>query len=117
MSQHDLKHLQVRKAKLESELADADLAKRESAKKYSELSNKIGAINKEIAALSPTEIIISEHALLRYLERAMGFDLAEISKSILSEANKTAIKKMGSGVYPVAGLQMVVKDNVLVTVK
>ena len=64
------------------------------------------------------KIIVSEHAILRYLERVRGINMDEVKRSILPDGVKHMIKTLGDGVFPSgAGAHSVrVKGNVVVTV-
>ena len=65
----------------------------------------------------PDEIVVSEHALLRYFERVKGFDLNAVKAEILSENVLSLVNKLGgSGYYPNNGYRVVIKDNVVVTI-
>lgn len=58
---------------------------------------------------------ISDHAILRFIERSMGIDVASIKKRLLSDAVKDAIRSGASAVV-VDGVRLRVADNVIVTV-
>lgn len=115
MNGHDLKQLQTRKAKLVAELARLDVERRETAKAYDETANKLRLIEQEINNFAK-EPVISEHALLRYIEREMGFDLEAIKNDILTSERKAMIKAMGNGKYPIGKFRAVVKDMVIVSI-
>jgi hypothetical protein len=115
MSAHELKQLQVRKAKLEAEVATLLLAKQEAEKAYTDAKDKVKALTLQIKAFC-TEPTVSEHAMLRYLERAKGINLEALQAEILTPTNKAKIKFMGSGKLAVGDLQAVVKDMVVVSV-
>jgi len=64
------------------------------------------------------EIVISEHAILRYLERVKGVDIEEIKKEILPEETAVLVRKMGQaeGTYNTCTHKLRVKENVVITV-
>lgn len=62
------------------------------------------------------KIVVSEHAILRYIERIMGVDLEEVRIKILPEDKKEMIKTLGNAKYPINGHSIVVKDNIVITV-
>jgi len=67
---------------------------------------------------SSEEIIISEHAMLRYIERALGVDLDAMKKEILTEALIAGVAFCRSGKFPIKdGIKAVVKNNVVVTIE
>lgn len=112
-----LKQLQSRKARLEIDAAEAAKDLKSLQKKHQKTSQQLASINKEIAQLQDSEIIISEHAILRYLERSKDISIDTIKNEILSDATKLAIQSMGSGKYPIGkGLKACVKNNTVVSI-
>jgi hypothetical protein len=64
------------------------------------------------------EIRVTEHALLRYFERVLGFDLKEISNQMITEDLKSKIEVLGKTLeYPMGDVTAVVKNNAIVTIK
>ena len=64
------------------------------------------------------KLTISDHALVRYMERVIGVDVNGVRKQILDAKSKKDISVLGDCVYPVNNLYcVVVKDGVVVTVK
>lgn len=62
---------------------------------------------------------VSDHAVVRYMERVMGLDLADIRKKLASKEIQTAHKNLGDGRFPIEdgnGMRAVVKHNVVITV-
>ena len=113
----ELKQLQSRKAKLEVYVEELSRATRESQREYDKARFKMKALDEEIKRFSDSNIIVSEHAVLRYMERVMGFDLEMVRSAILSPDNLMMIKKLGAGKYPLpGGGRIVVKDNVIVSI-
>lgn len=112
-----LKGFQSRKAKLEVEIDELKEQQRGIQSKLSKAQNQLNGILGDIEALKDKDIVISEHAILRYIERAMGLDLEQIKASILTDANKAAIKRLGNCKFPIGeGLKAVVKDNCIVSI-
>jgi len=67
--------------------------------------------------IKSSEPVVSEHALLRYLERKYNLDLEDIKREILTNDNVIMIKNMGNGKYPISdGLKAVVKNNTVITI-
>lgn len=63
------------------------------------------------------KIIVSEHAVLRYLERTMELDLKAVENEILTEETVKQYRTLGNGKYPVSnGCKAVIKDNVVLTI-
>lgn len=60
---------------------------------------------------------VSEHAMLRYMERIMGMDIKQVEMSILNDSITKMISELGNGTYPHhEGFKVVVKNNVIVTI-
>ena len=112
-----LKQLQTRKFKLEALVLDKKVSLDEAQQEYSNSKSQLGNINKQIEDLSDKDIIVSEHALLRYIERVMGVDMDVIKEKILTTGLKTMISNMGNGKYPIGeGNKVMVKNNVITTI-
>jgi len=113
----ELKQLQSRKAKLEIKIKDLQKTAREGQSDYDKAMGQMKAIENEIKSFADVEVVVSEHAILRYMERVMGFDLEMVRTAILSPDNLMMIKKLGAGKYPLpGGGRIVVKDNVIVSI-
>lgn len=114
----ELKQLQSRKIKLEAEAQTLLEESKDYQRKYSKVCSQVYDIEKQIDGLKEKYIIITEHAILRYLERVEGFDMEKVKASILPNDVKTQIKAFnGNGKYPIgSGFQIVVKDGSIVSV-
>lgn len=125
LQRQTIKQLQSQLSKLQGDL---DAMRIEISNKQKEFNSKkkisddlIRRINK---LEKPTEVTISEHALLRYFERVLKFDLEEIKKLIVTEKVTKLIDELGeSGSYPTGKLdkdgneyRITLKNNVVVTV-
>lgn len=78
----------------------------------------IGKYDKEAKAIEQTGgVKVTEHAMLRYLERVMGVNLSELEEKIVTADLSRMIDSLGDGTYPEHGKQVVVKDNKIVTIK
>jgi len=84
---------------------------------YSNKSAEYCAVCKSIDELKVVDPIVTEHAILRYLERTMDLDMDEIKNKILSESTVEQIKILGNGKYPIGGgRKVVVKDMTAISV-
>lgn len=89
-------------------------------KNYEELKNKID----KLKSSNNNEIVISEHAYLRYFQRVLKYDLDEIKNVILSDKVKNITKELGvNGTIPTGNtdcdgkeFRVVLKNNVVVTI-
>ena len=82
---NDLKSLQVRKTKLEREIKELEREKNEVCQRLNEKKKQLSNVNSGIKQLQ-SNVVITEHILVRYLERVKGIDMEEIKKEILEPA-------------------------------
>ena len=61
-------------------------------------------------------LIVSEHALLRYLERVYKLDLAKLENEIVPKELQRQIGEYGNGTYKTENFSIKVVENVIVTV-
>jgi hypothetical protein len=74
---------------------------------------ELAVLDKRIA-LEDKAVTVSDHALVRYLERAMGFNLNQIRDKMLSDTVRDAIEAGASGVS-IDNVKFVVKDKTIIT--
>ena len=69
--------------------------------------------------MSNTEIRISDHALLRYLERVRGLDLEKLKEEVIGQLNEDAYETLGEAVIPAKDhdVKFVVKNQTIITIK
>lgn len=112
-----LKQLQTRKAKLEVDIKELKKDISDSQQRCITAGNQLMKVNEEISSLQVKDVVVTEHAIIRYLERVMGLDLDQLKSEILSDSLKHQVKAMGNGKYPIGnGVKIVVKDNAVVSV-
>lgn len=80
-------------------------------KRRRELFAKQAELKNTIAQLTPTKFTITDHAVLRYMERSKGLDVAAVRNEIMGLVIPLA--DMGVGTGEVAGFK--IKDNTVVT--
>ena len=113
MNPHELKQLQVSFAKAKAELEAADRELQEYQKRVSSLARRCQELERAMAKQTEAGIHVTEHALLRYAERCMGMDVAQVTDLLKSIAGA-----LGDGKYPLPdGHKAVVKNNTIVTVE
>jgi len=116
----ELKGLQVR---LEKATADRNALHAEAAillEKEKQLDSLKRILSSEIKTLQDKNKtpIISEHALLRYIERVKGIDLEVLKKEIMTPQLATLIREMGNGKHPSGGgFKAIVKNNTVITIE
>lgn len=112
-----LKSLQTRKSKALAELQAAKDERKEVSNTINHISNLLKNLDKQIEELTDKELVVSEHAILRYLERKYSLDLEVIRKEIATDSVKDQHSMLGSGKYPIGdGMKAVIKDNTVVSV-
>lgn len=100
------------------ELAELrDKTQRENNKK-----NRILDRLKELKERYEDNIIVTEHARIRYIERVIGVDNKELEDYILTPKVRALIKQIKTGEITIAEevpkpFTLVIKDNVVVTVR
>ena len=115
---HQLKQLESRKAKLEVELQEEKSVISAMQKACNEKRQKIKTLNAQIKAISEKEPVLTEHAILRYLERKYSINLDEIRQEILTEDTKSLINTLQSAKIPIGdGLRAVVKNKTIITIE
>lgn len=78
---------------------------------------RIAKLSAQLAAQEQNkEVKVSDHALLRYIERVMGADLDKFRAAILTEQNRKAIEFAGDCTIKSGGVEFVVKNRTVVTV-
>lgn len=101
---HELKRLQVSRQRLED-------ARIDNAREAARIARELSTIERKLAKAG-AEMRVSEHALLRYLERKYSLDLSQIGADLLKQCSEC------NGKYPVGdGLKAVVRDKTIVTVE
>lgn len=112
------KELQSQLKTVKSEISEMNTELNRKAKEIRFKKEMAANIQKEIDKYNnPKELVVSEHAYLRYFERVKGFDLEAIKKEILSEKVLSLMEKLGpSGHFPNDGYRVVLKDNTVTTI-
>jgi len=60
---------------------------------------------------------LSDHAIVRYMERVLGIDIEQITNMVITESLKTKVNAMGNGTYGIGdGFKVIIKDNYVLTV-
>jgi len=113
-----LKGLISRKGEAEEKIDTLSYTRRDVEQEIAREVKKYKRILKGIESLTVKDTIVSEHAILRYIERVMLVDLDEIKCRILSDDVISGVKNFGNGKFPVSdGVRAVAKGNVIVTVE
>lgn len=108
---------QLQKMTGEADAMLADISARQKERSQKVLA--IARLKAEIDACeSLKELIVSEHAIVRFMERVMGLDTDAVRDQILCTKVRDLVDKLGgTGTYPADGFQVVMKNGAVVTVK
>jgi len=118
MNNHELKHAKVELQKMHQKRLEAS-ANRQRAERELELATiSIQKLEKQIAsAKKKKEVIISEHAILRYLERVYQMDMLKIQLEIAPLDVRETIKMFGgNGTFETKTHRIIVVDSTITTV-
>lgn len=109
-----LKQLKTKVNKLKIDLADNKDEIRELQKRQKHIEDAIKKASEELSKFSKDKLKVSEHAVLRYLERVMDEDLDLIRNVI----KRSLPDKLPNGRYPLKGtlIQAIVANNVVVSI-
>lgn len=105
----NVSELKARADKLTSIIGNCE---RDLAAARTELQEVQAEIRKKTAPKpKPT---ISEHALLRFIERVLGFDVESIRRRVMTEGVVSAMEK-GATAVTIEGVRFIVRNNTIVT--
>jgi hypothetical protein len=117
---HTLKGLESQLARLESDLATCKSIIREKNIELNAIQKNISKVKDLIESLTINEeLIVSEHAVLRYLERVQGQKIEDIQSEILTDTFKKLAKTLGDGKIPLdkhPGFSAIIKNGIIVTI-
>lgn len=106
---------------LRKDLGDAEAAVLNNRNELSQTIRQIQETRSEIGTLQQSQVVVSEHALLRYAERVLGINLDEIRQKILTDDLRHLIDKMagtGNGKFTHPdGYRLIVKNRVVATIE
>lgn len=123
-----LKSLKTARSKIADELTEAKCAVAAAQRTAASLANRLRDADAEISVFTAKaemnaskrgDVVVTEHAMLRYCERVLRIDMQAIKDAIACSAVKGMAKVLGSGKFPVADKGFAVKVNkgVAVTVE
>jgi len=125
MKSEKLKGLQVRLAKKQAEYDVKSQEQNDLYKQCVILKGDIKQLEHQIGSLTTKELVMSEHAILRFYERKLELSRQQVEDEVLNMPDgmgcsiKEYHQQLGSGDYPIGktGLRAVIKKNVVVTIK
>jgi hypothetical protein len=111
---HELAQLETRRQKLRAELGTRASARDDAIKAHDAALCKLQAVEKSIETLlrQAEKPVITEHAMLRYLEQVHGLDLEALQKEMLGETGVAAINTLKTCRIPLGqGNQVLVVEK------
>lgn len=112
--------LQAELDDLERKLASAKTMQLSAEKNYKKILNQIIDVRRYIDELNKVDnatIRVTDHAILRYIERFQAFDKAPIVDSILKKIDVDNLKKLGGNVVLKAdGMRIVIENFTVITI-
>ena len=114
-----LKSLQSQLAVLEVRRDDLKVRMTEIQIQLNDTCRKVEEIKTTVRKIKCDEITVSEHAIIRFIERVDEIDTEAIKREILSDDTIAKIRTLGNGKYPIneGKNKIVVKNNVVITVE
>jgi septation ring formation regulator EzrA len=114
----NIKKLRSYLSTLEEEVVIIKKQVADAQRNYSGKLSQIKKVKDEIEAIDKNENLkVSEHAIIRYLERKGGLDISMIESQILSEEVRCLVSKLGgNGTYPNKDFKVVMKNHTVVTI-
>jgi hypothetical protein len=111
----EIKKAQTKVKKLDNEIADIHGFMAEYQRTYNAKKKERISLITKIEEMKKGELKVSEHAVLRYIERVIGINLEEVEKNILKCIPESQ-EILGNGTYPCGEYKVVVKENTVVTI-
>lgn len=114
-----LKSLQGRLEKEKAERASLLAQLEDLNKRIGESNRRMNDLKGQIKGLVKEELIVSEHCILRYLERIELIPIEQVEAKILTDELKRMVSVLGGGKFPLGdtGKHVVVKQNVCITIE
>lgn len=115
---HRLKQLQSRRSKLLVELEQTGQELKRHQARKDELAQTLASVEGQIKNLTESGPVVSEHAILRYLQRVKGVDIDSVRREIMSERTAEVINTLDSCQrLPIGdGVALVVENRRVVSV-
>ena len=115
-----IRNLQETLEKVDSRLSDLKRALRDLSKDRQKLVKKLDRLKSNYKKIKNGDSLvhITDHAVIRFLERVNGLDMNEVKKFILPDGGLELLKAMGykNGVYTMGSHNIVFEDFTIITV-
>ncbi len=116
--QRELKGLKSQLYNMEGDEAALKIEVANIQREYSQKVKAIERLKTKIESIErTTKLKVSEHAMLRYLERVKGINLESLESEILSEEVRVMIETLGgTGGYPNKDFKVMLKNYTVTTI-
>ena len=113
-----IKNLQVMITKIKLEIDDLKTQQRSIGESMNKKLSMMQKYEEELQTIKERakDLILSEHAILRYLERVYKLDTNKLYEEIVTQELKHNYARLGNGSYSVQDCMVKIVDNVIVTV-
>lgn len=118
----ELKKLETEQKLILKELSEQEGLIKKAESSIHQLTINLGDVREQIDKLKKSQIIVTEHAILRYLERIEGLDVESIKEQVLPQDIFEQAATLGDGIFPAKtpsgeNYRVVVKNRTVVTVE
>ncbi len=119
INQHELKGLQVQLKQAEALVSNSELETKACQKREADARAQVKNLKARILQIEQNtqEPIVSEHAMLRYLQRVKGVDLDALMKEIMDDKAAEHIKFARNGKLKRSNHSLIFRNNTIVTVE
>jgi len=113
-----IKNLQVMITKIKLEIDDLKTQQRSISESMNKKLSMLQKYEEDVQSIKERakDLILSEHAILRYLERVYKLDTNKLYEEIVTQELKHNYERLGNGSYSVQDCMVKIVDNVIVTV-
>lgn len=113
----ELKHYKTQARKLDERLEQMEEQYKRLGKMIETAVRERQEIEDNISRLKRrNKLIVSEHAILRYLERVEGMDIDAIKDKIVTEEIVNSYEVAGDGKYNLNGFTLVINEKIITTI-
>lgn len=107
--------LRSRKRNIEIEIKDLEDEIHRKNRELKDARGRVAMLDRMIKA-KVQDVKVSDHAIIRYFERKLGFDVDGLRSQILTESLVKQIRQLGDGKFPTCdGMTAVVSQGTVVT--
>lgn len=113
----NIKHLKKKRSELKVELDSQKQKVAREQKLMSDMEKELLSIDARIESMKINDIEVTDHAIVRYFERVLGYDIDQLKANIIPEDQRGAVIQLKSCKYPIGeGNKAVIKDCVIVSI-